>query len=116
MPLPEDESSLKTLTILPLAGGTVRQRCLISDVRRSGIIAMKLEDESIVDGRSAPSGRDAADGAGRQRESAFLSPTRYSPAALDGGGHRARRKNDIDFAGDPALRRDHLDDEPGPFW
>ena len=53
MPLPEDESSWANLDVLfATTGGNVRRNKLSDfvDVRRSGIIAMKLEDgESIVD-------------------------------------------------------------------
>src|SRR5207237_5335784 len=53
MPLPEDESSWAQLDVMfATTGGTVRRNKLSDfvDVRRSGIIAMKLEDgESIVD-------------------------------------------------------------------
>src|SRR5205085_10397224 len=52
MPLPEDESSWANLDVMfATTGGTVRRNKLSDfvDVRRSGIIAMKLEDgESIV--------------------------------------------------------------------
>jgi DNA gyrase subunit A len=53
MPLPEDESSWAQLDVMfATTGGTVRRNKLsdFMDVRRSGIIAMKLaEDEAIVD-------------------------------------------------------------------
>ena len=53
MPLPEDESSWAQLDVMfATTGGTVRRNKLsdFADVRRSGIIAMKLaEDEAIVD-------------------------------------------------------------------
>jgi DNA gyrase subunit A len=53
MPLPEDESSWADLHVMfATTGGNVRRNKLsdFTDVRRSGIIAMKLEDgESIVD-------------------------------------------------------------------
>jgi DNA gyrase subunit A len=53
MPLPEDESSWGNLDVLfATTGGNVRRNKLSDfvDVRRSGIIAMKLQDgESIVD-------------------------------------------------------------------
>jgi DNA gyrase subunit A len=53
MPLPEDESSWANLDVMfATTGGTVRRNKLSDfvDVRRSGIIAMKLdEDEAIVD-------------------------------------------------------------------
>src|SRR5579883_735792 len=53
MPLPEDESSWGALDVMfATTGGTVRRNKLSDflDVRRSGIIAMKLEDdEAIVD-------------------------------------------------------------------
>ena len=53
MPLPEDESSWGALDVLfATTGGNVRRNKLSDfvDVRRSGIIAMKLEDdEAIVD-------------------------------------------------------------------
>jgi len=53
MPLPEDESSWANLDVMfATTGGTVRRNKLSDfvDVRRSGIIAMKLEEgESIVD-------------------------------------------------------------------
>ena len=53
MPLPEDESSWAQLDVMfATTGGTVRRNKLSDfvDVRRSGIIAMKLdEDEAIVD-------------------------------------------------------------------
>jgi DNA gyrase subunit A len=53
MPLPEDESSWGNLDVMfATTGGTVRRNKLSDfvDVRRSGIIAMKLEEgESIVD-------------------------------------------------------------------
>ena len=53
MPLPEDESSWGNLDVMfATTGGTVRRNKLsdFADVRRSGIIAMKLaEDEAIVD-------------------------------------------------------------------
>ena len=57
MPLPEDESSWGNLDVLfATTGGNVRRNKLSDfvDVRRSGIIAMKLEDdEAIVDVRIA---------------------------------------------------------------
>jgi DNA gyrase subunit A len=52
MPLPEDESSWGQLDVMfATTGGTVRRNKLSDfvDVRRSGIIAMKLDDEAIVD-------------------------------------------------------------------
>src|SRR6202042_1531596 len=53
MPLPEDESSWGDLDVMfATTGGNVRRNKLSDfvDVRRSGIIAMKLEaDEAIVD-------------------------------------------------------------------
>jgi len=53
MPLPEDESSWANLDVMFVTtGGTVRRNKLSDfvDVRRSGMIAMKLEaDEAIVD-------------------------------------------------------------------
>ena len=53
MPLPEDESTWADLDVMfATTGGTVRRNKLsdFSDVRRSGIIAMKLDDgEAIVD-------------------------------------------------------------------
>ncbi len=53
MPLPEDETSWETLDVIfATTGGTVRRNKLsdFSDVRRSGIIAMKLDEgEAIVD-------------------------------------------------------------------
>ncbi|HET7888646.1 MAG TPA: DNA gyrase subunit A [Bradyrhizobium sp.] len=53
MPLPEDESSWSNLDVMfATTGGNVRRNKLSDfvDVRRSGIIAMKLdEDEAIVD-------------------------------------------------------------------
>jgi DNA gyrase subunit A len=53
MPLPEDESTWAELDVMfATTGGTVRRNKLSDfvDVRRSGIIAMKLdEDEAIVD-------------------------------------------------------------------
>jgi DNA gyrase subunit A len=53
MPLPEDESSWAQLDVMfATTGGTVRRNKLSDfvDVRRSGIIAMKLaDDEAIVD-------------------------------------------------------------------
>ena len=53
MPLPEDESSWANLDVMfATTGGTVRRNKLSDfvDVRRSGIIAMKLgEGEAIVD-------------------------------------------------------------------
>ncbi|MGX9428205.1 MULTISPECIES: DNA gyrase subunit A [Bradyrhizobium] len=53
MPLPEDESSWKNLDVMfATTGGNVRRNKLSDfvDVRRSGIIAMKLEEgEAIVD-------------------------------------------------------------------
>jgi DNA gyrase subunit A len=53
MPLPEDESTWATLDVMfATTGGNVRRNKLsdFADVRRSGIIAMKLDEgESIVD-------------------------------------------------------------------
>ncbi|MCC3244022.1 DNA gyrase subunit A [Methylocystis sp. WRRC1] len=53
MPLPEDESSWATLDVIfATTGGTVRRNKLSDfvDVRRNGLIAMKLDDgEAIVD-------------------------------------------------------------------
>jgi DNA gyrase subunit A len=53
MPLPEDESSWATLDVIfATTGGTIRRNKLSDfvDVRRNGLIAMKLDDgESIVD-------------------------------------------------------------------
>ncbi len=53
MPLPEDESSWSALDVMfATTGGNVRRNKLsdFADVRRSGIIAMKLDDgEAIVD-------------------------------------------------------------------
>lgn len=62
MPLPEDESSWATLdAIFATTGGTVRRNKLsdFSDVRRSGIIAMKLDEgEAIVDVATAAEQED----------------------------------------------------------
>jgi DNA gyrase subunit A len=62
MPLPEDESSWETLdAIFATTGGTVRRNKLsdFSDVRRSGIIAMKLDEgEAIVDVATAAESDD----------------------------------------------------------
>src|SRR5262245_63353703 len=53
MPLPEDESTWETLDVMfATTRGTVRRNKLsdFADVRRSGIIAMKLDEgDSIVD-------------------------------------------------------------------
>ena len=53
MPLPEDESSWATLDVIfATTGGTIRRNKLSDfvDVRRNGLIAMKLDDgEAIVD-------------------------------------------------------------------
>jgi DNA gyrase subunit A len=62
MPLPEDESSWATLdAIFATTSGSVRRNKLsdFSDVRRSGIIAMKLDEgEAIVDVATASEGDD----------------------------------------------------------
>jgi DNA gyrase subunit A len=62
MPLPEDESSWATLdAIFATTRGTVRRNKLsdFSDVRRSGIIAMKLDEgEAIVDVATAAEQED----------------------------------------------------------
>ncbi|OAI24669.1 DNA gyrase subunit A [Methylosinus sp. R-45379] len=62
MPLPEDVSSWATLdAIFATTGGTVRRNKLsdFSDVRRSGIIAMKLDEgEAIVDVATAAEQED----------------------------------------------------------
>ncbi|MBY6241131.1 DNA gyrase subunit A [Methylosinus sp. Sm6] len=62
MPLPEDESSWATLdAIFATTRGTVRRNKLsdFSDVRRSGIIAMKLDEgEAIVDVATASENDD----------------------------------------------------------
>ncbi|MBI1866694.1 MAG: DNA gyrase subunit A [Methylocystis sp.] len=62
MPLPEDEESWAKLDVIFAAtGGTVRRNKLsdFSDVRRSGIIAMKLDEgEQIVDVATASEGDD----------------------------------------------------------
>ncbi|WP_159732230.1 DNA gyrase subunit A [Methylosinus sp. Ce-a6] len=62
MPLPEDESSWDKLdAIFATTGGTVRRNKLsdFSDVRRSGIIAMKLDEgEAIVDVATAAEQED----------------------------------------------------------
>jgi len=62
MPLPEDESSWGKLdAIFATTGGTVRRNKLsdFSDVRRSGIIAMKLDEgEAIVDVATAAEQED----------------------------------------------------------
>jgi DNA gyrase subunit A len=62
MPLPEDESSWETLdAIFATTGGTVRRNKLSDfvDVRRNGLIAMKLDEgEAIVDVATATEADD----------------------------------------------------------
>ncbi|WP_442753639.1 DNA gyrase subunit A [Methylocystis sp. JAN1] len=62
MPLPEDESSWETLdAIFATTGGTVRRNKLSDfvDVRRNGLIAMKLDEgEAIVDVATASENDD----------------------------------------------------------
>ena len=69
MPLPEDEKTWAQLDVMfATTRGTVRRNKLSDfvDVRRSGIIAMKLDEgEGIVDVQIAPARRRAADLGGR---------------------------------------------------
>jgi DNA gyrase subunit A len=86
MPLPEDESSWANLDVMfATTGGTVRRNKLSDfvDVRRSGIIAMKLEEgEAIVDVQICTEHDDVLLTAPAASASASPSPTcASSPAA-----------------------------------
>jgi len=115
MPLPEDESSWGNLDVMfATTGGTVRRNKLSDfvDVRRSGIIAMKLgEGEAIVDVQICTRARRRAADGGRRPVHPL---PRHRCARLhrpyfDGcARHRAGRERHADLAGDTAPCRDHL--------
>ena len=112
MPLPEDEASWGKLDVMfATTRGTVRRNKLSDfvDVRRSGIIAMKLDEgDAIVDVQICTenddvlltsAGRPVHPLRGRRR-------ARVPGPHLDGRArHQARRRRQADLAVDPAPRR-----------
>ena len=115
MPLPEDESSWGNLDVMfATTGGTVRRNKLSDfvDVRRSGIIAMKLEEgEAIVDVQICTERDDVLlTAAGGQCIRFPVTDVRvFHRPHLDGRArHRAGRERHADLAGDPAPCRGHL--------
>ena len=109
MPLPEDESSWANLDVMfATTGGNVRRNKLSDfvDVRRSGIIAMKLdEDEAIVDVQICTERDDVLlTAAGGQCIRFPVTDVRvFTGPHLDGRArHRAGRKRQADLADHPA--------------
>ena len=109
MPLPEDESSWANLDVMfATTGGNVRRNKLSDfvDVRRSGIIAMKLDEgEAIVDVQICTERDDVLlTAAGGQCIRFPVTDVRvFTGPHLDGRArHRAGRKRQGDLAGDPA--------------
>ena len=109
MPLPEDESSWANLDVMfATTGGNVRRNKLSDfvDVRRSGIIAMKLdEDEAIVDVQICTERDDVLlTAAGGQCIRFPVTDVRvFTGPHLDGRArHRAARRRQADLAVDPA--------------
>ena len=115
MPLPEDESSWANLDVMfATTGGNVRRNKLSDfvDVRRSGIIAMKLDDdEAIVDVQICTERDDVLlTAAGGQCIRFPVTDVRvFTGPHLDGRArHRAARERQGDLAVDPAPRRGDL--------
>ena len=114
MPLPEDEKSWAELDVMfATTGGTVRRNKLsdFADVRRSGIIAMKLEEgEAIVDVQICTERDDVLlTAAGGQCIRFPVDDVRvFSGQHLDGRArHCAVRRRQGHLAVDPASRRGH---------
>ena len=114
MPLPEDEATWDKLDVMfATTRGTVRRNKLsdFADVRRSGIIAMKLDEgDAIVDVQICTENDDVLlTSRGRP-----VHPLRRRRRArvpgphLDGRArHQSRRRRQADLAVDPAPRRGH---------
>ena len=112
MPLPEDESSWANLDVMfATTGGNVRRNKLSDfvDVRRSGIIAMKLdEDEAIVDVQICTERDDVLlTAAGGQCIRFPVTDVRvFTGPYLDGRArHSAAGERQADFADHPASYR-----------
>ena len=112
MPLPEDESSWANLDVMfATTGGNVRRNKLSDfvDVRRSGIIAMKLEEgEAIVDVQICTERDDVllTAAGGQCIRFPVDRRARVHRPHLDGRArHRARQGRQGDLALDPAPRR-----------
>ncbi len=115
MPLPEDESTWANLDVMfATTGGNVRRNKLSDfvDVRRSGIIAMKLDEgEAIVDVQICTENDDVLlTAAGGQCIRFPVTDVRvFSGPHLDGRArHRAGRRRHADLAVDPAPCRGDL--------
>ena len=115
MPLPEDESSWGNLDVMfATTGGTVRRNKLSDfvDVRRSGIIAMKLgEGEAIVDVQICTERDDVLlTAAGGQCIRFPVTDVRVFTGRTSMGvrGIALVRERHADLAGDPAPCRDHF--------
>ncbi len=115
MPLPEDESSWANLDVMfATTGGNVRRNKLSDfvDVRRSGIIAMKLdEDEAIVDVQICTERDDVLlTAAGGQCIRFPVTDVRVFTGRTSMGvrGIALPESDKADFAGDPAPCRGDL--------
>ena len=115
MPLPEDESSWGNLDVMfATTGGTVRRNKLSDfvDVRRSGIIAMKLgEGEAIVDVQICTERDDVLlTAAGGQCIRFPVTDVRVFTGRTSMGvrGIALAEQRHADLAGDPAPCRDDL--------
>ncbi|MGY4359361.1 DNA gyrase subunit A [Bradyrhizobium sp. i1.7.7] len=115
MPLPEDESTWGNLDVMfATTGGNVRRNKLSDfvDVRRSGIIAMKLdENEAIVERADLHGARRRAADRRRRPVHPLPRPRRarvYRPHFDGRARHCACRGRQGDLAGDPAPHGDHL--------
>ena len=112
MPLPEDETTWGQLDVMfATTSGTVRRNKLSDfvEVRRSGIIAMKL-DEGEAHRRRADLHRERRRAADHRGRPVHPLPghrrARVHRPHLDGRArHRARRRRQGDLAVDPAPRR-----------
>ena len=109
MPLPEDESSWATLDVMfATTRGTVRRNKLsdFTDVRRNGLIAMKLDEgEAIVDVATASEHDDVllTTREGQCIRFPVNRRARVPGPHLHGRArHRARRRRPRDLAVDPA--------------
>ena len=109
MPLPEDEATWAQLDVMfATTGGNVRRNKLSDfvDVRRSGIIAMKLDEgEAIVDVQICTERDDVllTTAGGQCIRFPVDRRARVPGPHLDGRArHRARRGRQGDLAGDPA--------------
>ena len=115
MPLPEDEASWDNLDVMfATTGGTVRRNKLSDfvDVRRSGKIAMKLDEgEAIVDVQICTEHDDVllTAAGGQCIRFPVTGRARLQGPQLDGRArHRAGRGRQADLDGDPAPCRGDL--------